>query len=67
MKEIGQELFSSQYFTHSLTDITFNQSLQKTAICGDTSIKIVSVVNWKVIISICTQSNPFAVMLTLQQ
>jgi WD repeat-containing protein 19 len=49
MKEIGQELFSSQFFTSNLSDIAFSPVLQKTAICGDTSIKIVSVTNWKTV------------------
>ncbi|PRP88379.1 WD repeat-containing protein 19-like [Planoprotostelium fungivorum] len=48
-KEIGQELFSSQFFTGSLTDICFSPTLQKTAICGDSIVKVVNVSSWKTI------------------
>src|SRR6185437_8906924 len=30
MKEIGQELFSTKYFTTTLTDMAFSSALQKT-------------------------------------
>lgn len=48
MKEIGQELFSSQFFSGALTDICFSPILKKTAICGDNTIKVLNVNNWKV-------------------
>lgn len=48
MKEIGQELFSCQFFNSSLTDICFSHSLQKTAICGDSTVKVVNATSWKV-------------------
>ena len=46
MKEIGQELFSSKFF-NVLKDITFSPSLQKAAVCGDNSIKVLEAGNWK--------------------
>lgn len=47
MKEIGQELFSSKLFNSALTDICFSAALKKTAVCGDNTIKVVDVGNWK--------------------
>ena len=48
MKEIGQELFSSQFFTSQLSDICFSPTLQKTAVCGDNSVKVINVTgHWK--------------------
>ena len=47
MKEIGQELFSFKFF-NSLKDISYSSTLQKAAICGDNSIKVIEAGNWKV-------------------
>jgi WD repeat-containing protein 19 len=47
MKEIGQELFSSKFYS-SLKDISYSSGLQKAAICGDNSIKVLEAGNWKV-------------------
>ncbi len=46
MDEIGQELFQHKYFG-ALKDIAFSQKEQRIAACGDSSIKVVDVGNWK--------------------
>eukprot|EP00002_Diphylleia_rotans_P001793 TRINITY_DN11025_c0_g1_i1.p1 TRINITY_DN11025_c0_g1~~TRINITY_DN11025_c0_g1_i1.p1 ORF type:complete len:1293 (+),score=269.64 TRINITY_DN11025_c0_g1_i1:166-4044(+) len=47
MKEIGQELFSYQFHKESLQDIAVCSALRKAATCGDKSVKIIDLSDWK--------------------
>lgn len=46
---MGQELFSNKFFTGPVTDLDSSSTLQRIAICGDNTVKILDIGHWKVV------------------